>query len=95
MHMKGPAIRGRTSVFSGRADARRSAGAFRCRLRGPLRLMMQNEKLVRHDCEFSVRFSFVIAEFNFVSPIQQLHDSAYLAADQIMLRQIRKKSYHI
>ena len=57
--------------------------------------MMQNEKLVRLDCEFSVRPSFVIAEFNFVSPIQQLHDGAYLAADQIMLRQIRKKSYHI
>ena len=47
---------------------------------------MENEKLIGFNGKFGVRSSFVVAEFHFVGPIQQLNYRAYLAADQVMLR---------
>jgi len=47
---------------------------------------MENEKLIGFNGEFGVRSSFVVAEFNFVDPVQQLNYRAYLAAYQVMLR---------
>lgn len=58
---------------------------------GPLGLVVENEKLARLQRQLGVSSALIVAEFDLVSTIQDLHDGPDLPAYQTVLRQIRQK----
>jgi hypothetical protein len=60
-------------------------------LRRALAPMVQDEQVIRLQCQLGVRYPGIVGEFDFVRAVEDLDHRAYLASHKSVLRQIAEQ----